>query len=175
MIKKKRFSPQKNSILASHGGGGFTQEKKEDTHPKHHIETVIKNVSNAYAKHKKNSVVKNTLFFCVLCVLLLTSVAWALPRVLSFRFDSFESFLSQLNPVEILTPENTEMNVLVLGVGGSENVAPNLTDSIMYVHYDGRDPASVVTLSIPRDLFVQSPTLGKVKINSIYTLNRKTI
>lgn len=111
----------------------------------------------------------------VLFVFLLTSAAWALPRVLAFRFDSWGSLISQLNPGEILTPENTELNALVLGVGGDENAAPNLTDSIMYVHYDGRDPASVITISIPRDLFVNSPTLGKVKINSIYNLNRKTL
>jgi anionic cell wall polymer biosynthesis LytR-Cps2A-Psr (LCP) family protein len=45
----------------------------------------------------------------------------------------------------------------------------------MYVHYDGRDPASVTTISIPRDLFVQSDTLGKTKINSLYALNKKTL
>ncbi len=175
MIKKKRFSPQKNIVLSSHVREEEMNEKKANTHSKHHIETVIKNVSEAYANHKKNSTVKNIIFFCVLFVLLLTSVAWALPRVLAFHFDSFGSLISQLNPVEILTPDNTEMNVLVLGVGGDENAAPNLTDSIMYIHYDGKDPASVTTISIPRDLFVNSPTLGKVKINSIYTLNRKTL
>lgn len=111
----------------------------------------------------------------VLFAFLLTSAAWALPRVLAFRFDSWGSLISQLNPVEILTPDNSEMNVLVLGVGGDENAAPNLTDSIMYIHYDGKDPASVTTISIPRDLFVNSPTLGKVKVNSIYNLNRKAL
>lgn len=85
------------------------------------------------------------------------------------------TFFSRVNPVDMFTPENEEMNVLILGVGGSENSAPNLTDSIMYVHYDGKDPASVVTISIPRDLFVQSSTLGKTKINSLYALNRKSL
>ncbi len=82
-----------------------------------------------------------------------------LPRVFAFRFDSLGSFLSQINPIEVLTPENEELNVLVLGRGGYENSAPNLTDSIMYINYDGRDPANVTTLSIPRDLFVNSSVL----------------
>lgn len=179
MIKKKRFRPQKNSILSSQKWENIENGMKEDTSPKHHtqhqLETIVTNVSKTYAKHKKNSALKNSIFFIVLFVLLLTSVAWTLPRVLSFRFDSFGSLISELNPRELLVPENTELNVLALGVGGNENAAPNLTDSITYIHYDGKDPASVTTISIPRDLFVNSPTLGKVKINSIYTLNRKTL
>lgn len=45
----------------------------------------------------------------------------------------------------------------------------------MYIHYDGKDPASVITISVPRDLFVQSSVLGKTKINSLYALSRKTL
>jgi len=102
-------------------------------------------------------------------------VAWGLPRILSFQFDTVGSVFSQINPAEVLSSDNKEMNVLILGVWWAENSAPNLTDAIMYAHYDGKDPASVTTISIPRDLFVQSPTLGKTKINSIYSLNRKTL
>jgi LCP family protein required for cell wall assembly len=45
----------------------------------------------------------------------------------------------------------------------------------MYIHYDGKDPASVTTISVPRDLFVQSSILGKTKVNSLYALSRKSL
>ncbi len=175
-MSKKRFSPQKNiSRSFSHN---HKEKQIEQTMPSGegtHFESIIKNVSHSYKKHKQNSIVRNTLFFTFIFLVLLSAVSWGLPRILSFRFDSVSAFFSQVNPVEIFTPENEEMNVLILGVGGSENSAPNLTDSIMYVHYDGKDPASVVTISVPRDLYVQSPTLGKTKINSLYSLNRKPL
>ncbi len=174
-MKKKRFRPQKNISLPSSQAKESLQVPEKSSETGKHFETVVKNISHTYHKQKKNNAVKNTAFFTLFFFVLLSTAAWALPKVFSFQFDSVGSFFSQMNPSEVLSPENKEMNVLILGVGGSENSAPNLTDSIMYIHYDGKDPASVTTISIPRDLFVQSTTLGKTKINSLYTLNRKSL
>jgi len=58
-------------------------------------------------------------------------------------------------------------NFLIIGRGGVENEAPNLTDSILLasLHYDKK---SFSLLSIPRDLYVSFPTGGKGKINEAY-------
>lgn len=65
--------------------------------------------------------------------------------------------------------------MLILGRGGNENDAPDLTDSILFGHYTDTDPASFQTLSIPRDLYVHSKILGKVKINELYAGTKKAL
>lgn len=112
-MKKKRFSPQKNISSApvlreKHSEDTVSYKKSE------HFEKVVKNISHTYHEHKKNTVVKNTLFFVVFFLFLLFTAAWALPRILSFQFDSVGSFFSEINPADVLTTENKEMNVLIL-------------------------------------------------------------
>ena len=174
-MQKKRFNPQKNISLPAQKSEEFSSSQEAVPLKEKHFESVVKNISHTYHKQKKSNTLKNTVFFTVVFFVLLSTAAWALPRVLSFQFDSVWSFFSQINPAEVLSPENKEINLLVLGVGWAENSAPNLTDSIMYIHYDGKDPASVTTISVPRDLFVQSSILGKTKVNSLYALSRKSL
>ena len=52
--------------------------------------------------------------------------------------------------------------MIVLGRGGYENDAPDLTDSIMFVSYDNTLPAGETTatmVSIPRDLYITDDVL----------------
>jgi len=58
-------------------------------------------------------------------------------------------------------------NFLIIGRGGVENDAPDLTDSILLasLHYEKK---TFSLLSIPRDLYVTFPTGGKGKINEAY-------
>lgn len=114
MIKKKRFSPQKNITLPLHAAEKAL-EKQDVVHEiGGNFENAIKNISKTYHKQKKSNALKNGIFFSVFFLILLSTAAWALPRVLSFQFDSVGSFFSQINPVEVLSPEDKEMNVLIL-------------------------------------------------------------
>jgi hypothetical protein len=112
-MNKKRFSPQKNISSTP-----LTKDAKNESTISHtkseHLEKVVKNISQKYHEHKKNNVVKNVLFFVIFFLFLLSTAAWALPRILSFQFDSVGSFFSDINPAEVLVPENKEMNVLIL-------------------------------------------------------------
>lgn len=64
--------------------------------------------------------------------------------------------------------------MLILGRGGRENDAPDLTDSIILGHYN-KEQNSFVTVSIPRDLLIQSKILGRVKINEVYPGTKKAL
>jgi LCP family protein required for cell wall assembly len=70
----------------------------------------------------------------------------------------------------IFTPmENIEVidgrtNVLILGKGGQNHNAPDLTDTIMFASFDHQIP-SVNVISLPRDIWV--PAL-RAKLNSMY-------
>jgi len=66
------------------------------------------------------------------------------------------------------TDETGDVDILILGRGGRENDAPDLTDSIILAHYNKKQN-SFTTLSIPRDLLVRSKILGRVKINELYS------
>ncbi|MEI6711944.1 MAG: hypothetical protein WCK88_07420 [bacterium] len=114
MIKKKRFSPQKNISLPVPAPEKILEEHDESYEKGGHFETAIKNISKTYHKQKKGNALKNGIFFSIFFLILLSTAAWALPRVLSLQFNSVGSFFSQINPVEVLAPENKEMNVLIL-------------------------------------------------------------
>jgi polyisoprenyl-teichoic acid--peptidoglycan teichoic acid transferase len=67
---------------------------------------------------------------------------------------------------------NQPINILVLGVGGAENDAPNLSDTIMAVTIDPQSQR-VVETSIPRDLWVSMSawTDGRRYSNKINVAN----
>jgi LCP family protein required for cell wall assembly len=62
--------------------------------------------------------------------------------------------------------ENDRVTVLLLGMGGEENDAPFLTDTIMVASFKP-STKDVALLSIPRDLLVPLPDRGWRKINSV--------
>jgi len=114
-MNKKRFNPQRNiSFSGSLDHEPVTTQQHAVDKKEKHFEVAIKNISHSYHKQKKSNTVKNTIFFTVLSLFLLSTAAWALPRVLSLQLDSVSSFFSEINPIEVLAPENNEMNVLIL-------------------------------------------------------------
>lgn len=66
---------------------------------------------------------------------------------------------------------NTEgdgrLNVLILGRGGEENDAPNLTDTIIVASID-LETQEASLLSLPRDMWVQNGAGSSSKINSVF-------
>lgn len=59
------------------------------------------------------------------------------------------------------------INVLLLGRGGSNNSAPDLTDTMMLASIDPVNKTATL-LSIPRDFWVKVPGSGTMKINAAY-------
>ena len=94
-------------------------------------------------------------FFIVgLVVIVLLPFLWSVDVNVSGIVSKFlpESIAGPALPKE-------RINMIVLGRGGFENDAPDLTDSIMFVSYDNSREASeteAIMVSIPRDLYVDS-------------------
>jgi polyisoprenyl-teichoic acid--peptidoglycan teichoic acid transferase len=59
------------------------------------------------------------------------------------------------------------VNILMLGKGGAGHDGPDLTDTILIASIDPI-AKEVALLSIPRDLWVKSPSGGQSKINAVY-------
>jgi LCP family protein required for cell wall assembly len=58
-------------------------------------------------------------------------------------------------------------NILLVGTGGGDHDAPDLTDSIIVASYNHITKTASM-LSIPRDLYVKIPGYGSSRINKIY-------
>jgi len=59
------------------------------------------------------------------------------------------------------------INVLLLGIGGANHDGSDLTDTMMLASIDPVNKTSVL-LSMPRDLWVNMPNAGAMKINAAY-------
>ncbi|MGF7228981.1 MAG: LCP family protein [Candidatus Saccharibacteria bacterium] len=59
------------------------------------------------------------------------------------------------------------INILLLGIGGTNHDGPDLTDTILIASIDPVNHKTAL-LSIPRDMWVQVPGHGSMKINAAY-------
>ncbi len=73
----------------------------------------------------------------------------------------------KITPDKVNTEGDGRLNILILGRGGDENDAPNLTDTIIVASVD-LETKEAAMLSIPRDMWVQNSGYSSSKINSVY-------
>jgi len=59
------------------------------------------------------------------------------------------------------------INILILGIGGAGHDGPDLTDTILLVSIDPVNNKAYL-LSVPRDLWINLPGNGQMKINAVY-------
>ena len=74
-----------------------------------------------------------------------------------------------IDPNPHLKAAGTRTNILLLGTGGGIHEGPNLTDSMIFVSLD-REKNKVLTVSIPRDIWIDS--LQK-RINEAYEIGQE--
>lgn len=80
----------------------------------------------------------------------------------------FLSFLGNISPDKLKSEGDSRVNILLIGIGGSNHPGGQLADTIMVVSIDPKQKA-VAMLSIPRDLYVPIPGYGSSKINSAHS------
>jgi len=80
--------------------------------------------------------------------------------------------LSAVSSSQPLKGESTgHVNILLLGNGGDGHEAPDLTDTMMVASIDTVHKTATM-LSVPRDLWVQVPKYGSMKINATYEVGK---
>lgn len=77
----------------------------------------------------------------------------------------------EVRPEDLNTEGDGRLNVLLLGRGGAENVAPNLTDTMIIASVDFKTQKASL-LSIPRDFWVEVNG-SAMKINAAYEMSRE--
>jgi LCP family protein required for cell wall assembly len=78
-----------------------------------------------------------------------------------------------VRPEDLHTEGDGRLNVLLMGRGGDENVAPDLTDTLVIASID-LENKSASLLSIPRDTYVGYTKSDNTKINGVYAKAKET-
>lgn len=74
---------------------------------------------------------------------------------------------ANVNPNQLKTEGDGRINVLLLGRGGGNHDAPDLTDTMILASIDPVNHTQTL-ISIPRDLWVDVPNQGAMKINAAW-------
>lgn len=77
-----------------------------------------------------------------------------------------------VNPALLKGEGDGRVNILILGKGGPGHDGPDLTDTILVASIDPINKEAAL-LSVPRDLYVKTPDMGSMKINSVYALAKQ--
>ncbi len=109
----------------------------------------------------------------VLTVLLLTVSAFAMSSTV--RIGAVKTTLSAVG-ADLPADENGHTNILLLGVGDKWHDAPDLTDTMIIASIDPGPTKSVVLVSLPRDLLVDTGTRSvSGRINAIYANEKRRL
>lgn len=129
-----RFRREQNLSQSHHKKHTSQKETHSQGKEKQDPSAFVQYFLNSYKKVRKYHVLRDTLLLSIVLFSVLLTVSWALPRVFSFHFNAssilgmFQSSISS----EVSTEDETgDVNILILGRGGRENDAPDLTDSII--------------------------------------------
>jgi len=80
----------------------------------------------------------------------------------------FLSFLGNIKPDQLKGEGDGRINILLIGIGGSNHPGGQLADTIMVLSVDPKNK-QIAILSIPRDLYVPISGYGSGKINSAHS------
>jgi LCP family protein required for cell wall assembly len=163
---QKKVNTKRKDISEIH-----SHDKNDDT-------TFSASFFEIYKRASRKHLVRDTVLLVIVLGSVLLTLSFILPRIFSFNihpnyifniFSDWWSSASKSNKEDVW-----DVDVLILGRGWRGNSAPDLTDSIILGHYN-KEKNSFSSLSIPRDLLVQSDKLGRVKINELYSSTKKTL
>lgn len=122
-----------------------------------------------YSSIRKSTFWKKCLFLSLIVLFCLFSAFIIFSKIFSHQISELQLLkLFQLPQKGEAMAVEQSADIAIFGRGGMENDAPDLIDTIILT-YLNQASSRIVTLSIPRDLLVQSSILWKVKINEIYS------
>lgn len=90
-----------------------------------------------------------------------------LNKVLKGGAKSSVALISNVDPSLLSAEGSGRVNVLLMGRGGGSHDGPDLTDTMMIASIDPVDK-NITLISIPRDLWVEVPGHGSMKINAVW-------
>lgn len=129
----------------------YYQERKEEQHK----------------RERRLRILKKTMI--ALLVLLGAALLFAgtVRGLVALKVLSLDNVLSVASePID--TDEDGHTNLLLLGTGDESHDGVDLTDTIIIASLDPKNTKTVGMISIPRDLYMTSDTMGSGRINALY-------
>lgn len=149
---------------------------------------------------RKRRSLKGAVYLAIFCIIAI--VMFSNRLIISSTENVFRSshggILTQLkniftkNAEDIAGAKANRINILILGIGGPEHEGPNLADTIIIAsiklkedsvrqtfasqNLDGQatpNGGQAALISVPRDMYAQSPAFGVAKINSFYAFGQE--
>lgn len=96
---------------------------------------------------------------------------WNLHKIFKGGAASAAALQANVDPSLLKGEGSGRINILLLGIGGAGHDGPDLTDTMMLASIDPVNHTAAL-LSIPRDLWVNIPNAGTMKINAAYELGK---
>lgn len=117
-----------------------------------------KSLSKSFKMLKKRPLLVIGIFVAILAFVVIAKTASFYPFLFHLVFDK-EVKLKQATP--------SNLNILILGIGGGNHDGPNLTDTIILANLN-EEKNRVTLVSIPRDLWMPDLSGANKKINEAY-------
>lgn len=118
------------------------------------------------------------LVFYLAVIIIIVAVIWlavagirAVSKVTDRRNDSRSAILNlneQIKPDQIKTEGGGRVNILLIGVGGTNHPGGTLADTLILASFDHLNQ-KLSLISIPRDLYVPISSGGYSKINAVHS------
>ena len=107
---------------------------------------------------KKKLFIIGVIFVAILAIVVISKTASFYPFLFQLTFDK---------EVKLKSASPSDLNILILGIGGGNHDGVNLTDTIIFANInEGKNKVSLT--SIPRDLWIPSLNRRVKKINEAY-------
>lgn len=159
----------------------FAHPTRQPRQPRHTSKDKKSKEPGKLRRWWKNRSRKFKVFF-VLGILLLAAGGFFGYRLYSFFHSVFgkkvgngtsAALNENVRPEDLNTEGDGRLNVLIMGRGGAENEAPDLTDTMVIVSVDFENKAASM-LSVARDTYVGNSKSDNSKINGVYAKAKET-
>ncbi|MEK7603229.1 MAG: LCP family protein, partial [Patescibacteria group bacterium] len=178
------FHPMQQDVIQSNmlgrqpqrtANGTIALDMPEDLHKKRRFSRKNR-IKNPRSKKKKILISISIILLVVLTIagFLFAKGYIKLHKVFQGGSSGAPALDGNVNPTKLKGEGDGRVNILLLGKGGEGHTGADLTDTLLIASIDPVHKEAAL-LSIPRDLYVKTPSSGSMKINSVYAIEKSKI
>lgn len=170
-VRKDGFHPAaQQQITTNRTAETFIIDRKSTKKPKFRKEKKKFNQSSKKPVSRKKKVLRVLGIFLVIATLVvgfLTFKGYITLKKILPGGGGAAALQENVDPSQLNGEGDGRVNILLLGRGGEGHEGPDLTDTIILASIDPIAKEASL-LSIPRDLYVTVPSVGSMKVNSVF-------
>jgi len=147
---------------------GIDMELPGDESPERSTGSILKNAKMAaFKRYATRGAIATVAIFLIGGGLFLAQGFFKLNKAFNGGAGTANAMKKEVDPNLLKGEGSGRINVLLLGRGGGAHDAPDLTDTIIVASVDPINKKTTL-FSLPRDLWVNIPSAGNMKLNAAY-------